>query len=257
MTDRFGFSANTGFLWKDRPFLDRLRAAAAAGFDGLEFHDEAQAEDLSELREVLAETGLPVLGLNVRMGTTAGCASLPEAADQARRDVDAAVAVAQAIGARAVHVVAGKGAGPAAEAAYLAVLRHALAVSDLTILIEPICPQAIPGYFLHSLDQACRVLDEIGHPRLKIMFDCFHIEMAHGALIDRFRACAAQVGHVQIASVPARAEPETGPDAALDYGVILPALRQAGYGGMFGCEYRPATTTDAGLGWRAAVARGA
>ncbi|MDE3121021.1 MAG: isomerase, partial [Paracoccaceae bacterium] len=75
--------------------------------------------------------------------------------------------------------------------------------------------------------------------------------------IDRFRACAAQVGHVQIASVPARAEPETGPGAVPDYGVILPALRKAGYGGMFGCEYRPATTTDAGLGWRAAVARGA
>lgn len=255
--ERFRFSANTGFLWKDRPFLDRLKAAAAAGFDGLEFHDEAQGEDPSQLRDVLDACDLPVLGLNTRMGTTAGCAAQPEQADQARRDVDDAVAVAQAVRARAVHVVAGKAEGPAAEAAYLAVLHHALEASDLTILIEPICPQAIPGYFLNSLDQARRIVDHVGHPRLKIMFDCYHIQTGHGDVLDRFRTCADQVGHVQIASVPARAEPKVGAGAVLDYGMILPALRKAGYGGMFGCEYRPVTTTDAGLGWRDAVKRAA
>ena len=253
MTTGYRFSANTGFLWKDRPFLDRIRAAAAAGFDAVEFHDEAQAEDAGRLEDVLSETRLPVLGLNVRMGESSGCAAIPERADEARRDIDAAVAVASRIGAGAVHVLAGKTDAADAERAYLASLRHALAASDLTILIEPICRQGIPGYFLNSLDQARRILREIDHPRLKILFDCYHIETEHGDVVGRFRSAVSDVGHVQIASVPARQEPEFGLAAGLDYALVLPAFREAGYHGAFGCEYRPATTTDAGLVWRKAV----
>ena len=85
------FSANTGFLYKDLPFLDRIRAAAAAGFDAVEFHDEAQGADPAALAAALAETGLPVCGLNVRMGETSGCAAIPGAEAQARADIDAAV----------------------------------------------------------------------------------------------------------------------------------------------------------------------
>lgn len=250
MTTRYRLSANTGFLWKDRPFLERIKAAAAAGFDALEFHDEAQAEDAGRLKDVLSEAGLPILGLNIHMGESSGCAAIPERADEARRDIDAAVAVASRIGAGAVHVLAGKTQAADAERTYLANLRHALAASDLTILIEPICRQGIPGYFLNSLDQAQRILREIDHPRLKILFDCYHIETEHGDVVNRFRDCIADVGHVQIASVPARQEPQFGPDAVLDYGRALPAFREAGYQGQFGCEYRPATTTDAGLVWR-------
>ena len=90
----FRFSANTGYLWKDLPFLDRIRQAAKYGFDGVEFHDEAQKADRAALKDVLAETGLPVYGLNVRMEETFGCAAIPGMGDQAKRDVDAAVEVA-------------------------------------------------------------------------------------------------------------------------------------------------------------------
>ena len=84
------FSANTGYLFRDLPFLERIRAAASHGFDGVEFHDEAQSADRVQLQEVLAETDLPVRGLNIRMGDTAGCAAIPDMQDQARRDIDAA-----------------------------------------------------------------------------------------------------------------------------------------------------------------------
>ncbi|WP_191334746.1 TIM barrel protein, partial [Allgaiera indica] len=246
MSQRYRFSANTGFLWKDRPFLERLSAAAAAGFEALEFHDEAQSEDPGALAGALAACGLPVLGLNMRMGDTAGCAADPARADAARRDIDAALEVATRIGAGAVHVLAGRvAADPAAKAAYKAALRHALEAGDRVILIEPICHAAIPGYFLHSLDQALRILREIDHPRLKIMFDCYHIETEHGDVAARLRGCVADVGHVQIASVPGRAEPETGAGATLDYARLLPQIVAAGYGGAFGCEYRPAGTVEA------------
>ena len=131
------FSANTGFLYRDLPFPDRIRAAAAAGFDAVEFHDEAQDADPGQLAAVLAEAGLPVLGLNTRMGDTSGCAAIPGAEAQARADIDAAVRVAQAVGAGAIHVLSGKAEGEAARACLIRTLRHALDVFDGRILMSP------------------------------------------------------------------------------------------------------------------------
>lgn len=244
-------SANTGFLWTHLDLPGRIRAAHAAGFDAVEFHDEAQRSDLPAVAAALAETGLPVCGLNTRMGDTAGCAALPGHEDQARHDVDAAARLAEALDAGAIHVLAGRSAEPGDMAAYGRVLRHALAATDRVVLIEPICPQAMPGYLLSDIDQAARIIHEIGHPRLRLMFDCFHIQMATGDCAGVFARHAAQVGHVQIASVPGRNEP--GCDDALDYAHLIPAMQAAGYDGAFGCEYRPRTTVEAGLGWRAAL----
>ena len=242
------FSANTGFLWTDRPFPDRLRAAAAAGFDAVEFHDEAQRHDPALIRDILDETGLPVCGLNVRMGETAGCAALPGQEEQARCDVDDALRVAQALGAGAVHVLAGRAADGGDRAQYLRVLRHALDAGDRVILIEPICRAAMPDYALPDIATAAAILAEIDHPRLKIMFDCFHVEMQDGDLMGRFAAHARQVGHVQIASVPGRNEP--GDADRLDLPAVIAGMRAQGYTGAFGCEYRPRASVEAGLGWR-------
>ena len=242
------FSANTGFLWPELPFLDRIRAAARAGFDAVEFHDEAQNADPKALREVLIETGLSVCGLNVRMGPTAGCAAIPGCEIQARADIDAAIAMAELVDAGAIHVLSGNTDAPGAAATLVTNLRYALAQTSRTILIEPICRAANPAYFLHDLDQATAILAQIDHPRLKILFDCFHIETEHGDSAARFAAVVQQVGHVQIASVPGRNEPGTG---TLDYRLLLPAMRMAGYEGAFGAEYRPLSQTDDGLGWMA------
>ena len=250
------FSANTGFLWKELPFPERIRRAARAGFDALEFHDEAQAADPAALAEALAEAGLPVLGLNTRTGETAGCAAIPGQEDTARRDIDAAAEIAAQVGAGAIHVLAGRTDDPAAGRVYRANLRHALAVTDRTVLIEPICTAANPGYHLATLADAAAVLDEIDHPRLKILFDWFHIETASGAEAGGagalFRTHAGRIGHVQIASVPARSEPE--PEGRPAYARAIPMMRAAGYTGAFGCEYRPAgASVEAGLGWMAAL----
>lgn len=243
----YRFSANTGFLWTDLPFPDRIRRAAEAGFDAVEFHDEAQDADVGTLADVLAETGLPVLGLNVRMGATAGCAAIPGREDEARRDIDAAVATAQGAGAQAVHVLAGRTGNDDDRAAYLRALRHALNASDLTILIEPISRAAMPDYFLHDLGQAAGIVDEIGDPRLRILFDCYHVETEHGGLLERFEEQKDRIGHIQIASHPDRSEPGSG---SIDYAEALRVFRAGGYDGAFGCEYKPATTVEAGLGWR-------
>ena len=117
--------------------------------------------------------------------------------------------------------------------------------SARSILIEPICRAAIPGYFLHDLDQAAAILAEVGDPRLRILFDCYHVETEHGRCLERFLGVAGLVGHVQIASVPGRNEPTLG---GLDYGALLPAMVGAGYAGAFGCEYRPLVPIETTLG---------
>lgn len=243
----FGFSANTGFLWKELPFLERIRQAAKHGFDAVEFHDEARHEDRAALKDVLAETGLPVSGLNVRMGKTSGCAALPEYADQARRDISEAAEIASDIGAGAIHVVAGVAAGEQAHQAYVETLQYALDQTDAAILIEPICAEQLPGYFLRNLQQADGIIAEIAHPRLKIMFDCYHVFRESGELLENFRNRVDVIGHVQISAVEDRAEPFPG---EADYSMLLPAFQGAGYSGRFGCEYRPGGSTEAGLTWR-------
>ena len=248
--DAYRFSANTGFLWTELPFLDRIRQAADFGFDAVEFHDEAQSEDHEALKDVLVETGLPVVGLNTRAGDTAGVAAIADAAGQARRDIAHAVEMAELVGAGCVHVLAGTTSSTDAGNAFVETLRFALAASQLTILIEPLCAEQVPGYFLRTIEQAADIVTEIGNPRLKIMFDCYHIYREHGDVVRAFEDNAGHIGHVQIASVPDRSEPFPG---KLDYQALFPAFRAAGYDGPFGCEYRPRGRTQDGLSWRETV----
>lgn len=251
MPTPYAFSANTGFLYPELPFLARIRAAARDGFEAVEFHDEGQSVDRAQLLDVLAETGLPVAGLNVRMGPSAGCAAIPGERDRARREFDDAARLADDVDAGAIHVLAGKTDDAAARDAFIDTLRYALSASDRTLLIEPLCSLKMPDYWLNSLDVAAGVIDEIGDARLTVLFDCFHIETEHGDTLARFRATADRVGHVQIASVPARAEPAIGSGDDLDYATLLPAFQAAGYGGRFGCEYEPTAGLDAPLAWLA------
>lgn len=240
------FSANLGFLWKERPFLERITAAKAAGFPLVEFHDDAQREDPADVRAALA--GTPVVGLNSRMGDTNGCAALPGHEAQARADIEAAIAMARAVGAGAIHVMSGRTDDPGAADRLTARLIEASASApELTFLLEPLCPQAMPGYFVSTLEQAAQILERAGLRNAKIMFDCFHVQRAGGDLLARFRTHLPLIGHVQIAGGLTRAEPD---DGELNYSYLLPAFQDAGYDGPFGAEYAPKTTVEAGLGWR-------
>jgi hydroxypyruvate isomerase len=131
--------------------------------------------------------------------------------------------------------------------AYLDSLRFALHHTRLRILIEPICREQMPGYFLNSIEQAAGILAEIGNPRLKILFDCYHIHHEGGSVLERFRTYADLIEHVQIASSQNRSEPFP---SQLDYRFLLPRFQSAGYHGPFGCEYRPHGRTEDGLAWR-------
>ena len=251
MTQLRRFSANTGFLYPGLDFLERIRAAARDGFDAVEFHDEGQRTERAALLEALAGTGLPVVGLNVSMGPTSGCAAIPGERDRARREIEEAAELAEAVDAGAIHVLAGKTDAPGARDAFLESLGFALGATTRTILIEPLCTAKMPDYFLNSLDEAAAIVDELNDPRARILFDCFHVETEHGDALARFREHAHRIGHVQIASVPGRTEPRAGSEAgALDYAALLPAFEAEGFAGPFGCEYVPAASGPDAFAWR-------
>jgi hydroxypyruvate isomerase len=244
-------SANLGFLWAGLPLPDAIRRAKAAGFDAVEFH-WPYAEDRAAVKAALEETGLPLIGLNTVRGGDGmfGLSALPGREADARAAIDQAFDWAAALGARAVHVMAGRAEGPEAARAFAANLRHACdraAETDATALIEPLNPTDAPGYFLRDLAHAAEVTAQVGRPELKIMFDVYHQQLTGGDLIRRFAAHRDVIGHVQIAAAPSRREPDEGEVA---YYRLLPALA---WDGWVGAEYRPRTTVEAGLGWMAAV----
>ena len=158
----FNFSANTGYLWKELPFLDRIRSAKKYGFHSVELHDEAHFEDLGDLKSLLKEVGLPVNSMNIRMGPSFGCAAIPDRQHIARHDIREAARLAQEIGAKALHILSGfSEQTPEAFETFVENLEYALDHSTLTIVIEPVCEEQLPGYFLRTLAQAGQVLDAI------------------------------------------------------------------------------------------------
>lgn len=253
------FSANLGFLWTDRPLPDAIRAAKAAGFDAVECHWPFDIPP-AQVRAALDQTGLPMLGLNTRRGDVAagdnGLAALPDRTRDARAAIDEALDYADAIDARAVHVMAGKAQGSAAEDVFVDNLRHACARaarSGRVILIEALNPADAPGYFLNTTTQALAVIARVGAPNLRLMFDCYHVARSEGDVLARLRAAWALVGHIQFAGVPDRGPPDQG---HLDHDALFAEIARMGWRDPLGAEYRPGGPTEASLGWMARLRGG-
>lgn len=249
------FSADLGFLWKGLSVEDRIRRAAAAGFRLVEFRDEAQRVGAAVVRRLLDKSDLRAVAIDTFMGASSGRAAIPDQEEKARSDIDQAISGAAILGAPFVHVTAGRVAATvASRAAYAGNLAyacdHALR-SGLSVLIEPIGEDALPGYFLNSLEQAAGVLDTLARPNLRLLFNCFHMHAMEHDLLTAFARHAPAIGHVRIAGIPGRNEPEGG---AVDWPRLLRAFDAAGYSGAFGCQYRPRAGVEDGLAWREAFA---
>ncbi len=245
------FSANLGFLWTDRPLPDAIRAARKAGFDAVECHWPFDIP-AAQVKAALEQSGLPMLGLNTRRGNTSigemGLSALPGREADARAAIDEALAYATATGTRAVHVMAGTSGGPRAHRAFCDNLAYACDAADegLTILIEPLNPYNAPGYFLNGTAQAANIIREVGKPNLKLMFDCYHVQIMEGDVTRRFETLFEMIGHVQIAAVPDRGKPDHG---ELDYGYVLQRIAELGWNRPIGAEYLPQNIADPDMAW--------
>lgn len=245
-------SANLGFLWTDRPLPAAVRAARNAGFSAVELHWPYDV-DPEDLKTALSETGLPVLGLNTVRGDVAagefGLAAVPGREAEARENFSNALDYARAIGATNIHVMAGKSSGIQARQCFIDHLRWARDRAQshgIGILIEPLNSRDVPGYFLTDCSAAAEIIEDCGGTDIRIMFDCYHMQIMGGDILSRFKQFRGAIGHIQFAAVPDRMEPDHG---ELDHGWLLPALKEAGWDGYFGAEYKSERETDAGLGW--------
>jgi hydroxypyruvate isomerase len=195
-----------------------------------------------------------MIGINTRMGINGtadfGVTAMPGREEEARRYIDEAVAYGAAIGCQNINAAAGKTGGALeAEAVYRANLSYACekaATYGMTVVIEPINLRDAPGYHVSLLESALKTRAAVGAPNLKVMFDCYHIQIMQGDLIRRLEACLSQLGHIQFAGVPAREEPDQG---EVNYTNLFAAVDAMGWQGYLGAEYRPHTTTEEGLGW--------
>ena len=250
------FAANLSMMFNEVPFPERFAAAAKAGFTAVEFlfpYDYAPAE----VADWLTENGLRNALFNMPPGDFAGgergIASLPGREAEFREGVAKAVEYALALGTPTVHCMAGlfpEGADRARHRAlYIENVRFAaqeMAKHGRVLVIEPINPRDMPSYFLNTQAEGHAICKEIGLPNLKVQMDFYHCQIVEGDLTMTFKKYFAGIGHVQIASVPARHEPDEG---EVNYRHIFKLLDEMGYDGYVGCEYRPRGRTEDGLVW--------
>jgi len=133
-------------------------------------------------------------------------------------------------------------------------LRYAaseLKAAGLRLLVEPINTFDIPGFYVSRTAQALEILDEVGAANAFVQYDIYHAQRMEGELAATLQKNLARIGHVQLADNPGRNEPGTG---EINYPFLFAHLDRIGYQGWIGCEYRPATTTEDGLGWRQRLA---
>ena len=283
------FAANLSMMYTEFDFLDRFAAAAADGFEAVEYLFP-YAFDAAVLAERLRANGLAQALFNAPPGNfeagERGLACLPDRVQEFRQGfVEQALPYAQTLGCQRVHVMAGLAPASAPRealtACYLSNLAWAAdhaARQGVAVLIEPINTRDIPGYFLNRQDQAHAVVQQLAAPNLQVQMDLYHCQIVEGDLAMKLRqylpgdavgaaagdhaadaagdragdvaGATSRVGHIQIAGVPARHEPDLG---ELHYPYLLDLIDALGYTGFVGCEYRPRNTgpggTSAGLGW--------
>ena len=249
------FSANLGFLWPDRPLLEKIDAAAAAGFKAIELHwpyDVAAAD----VKARCDGHDLKLLGVNTVRGDVTkgenGLGALKGREAEFQAAVDQSIRFCVEAGGTAVHCMAGRvEPEDRVEARKLFVrnLQEASAKAaphGLTLLLEPLNAKDAPGYFYSTLAEGANVIEETDCPNIKLMFDAYHVGVTEGDVVAKLERYYPITGHVQIAAVPTRAEPDEG---TFEWTPFFAALERLGYAGWVGAEYKPRAGTDAGLGW--------
>jgi hydroxypyruvate isomerase len=250
------FNANLSMMFNEVDFLERFAAAARIGFKGVEFLFP-YAYDKNQLAELAQKNNLQVVLFNMPPGDwnagDRGIACDPSRKGEFQELTGKAIDYALALRCRQMHCMGGlKPRGVNEEQmrdAYIANLQFAgreAAKHGLTILIEAINVRDIPGFYLNYSRQAIDILHYVGLPNVKFQYDIYHMQIMEGDLAPTIEKHLGQIAHMQLADTPGRHEPGTG---EINYDFLFRHIDKVGYQGWIGCEYRPATTTEAGLGW--------
>ncbi len=249
-------SANLSWLFTERPLRERFAAAAACGFRAVEilWPYELPADEIAaELRA----NDLELVLLNFPAGDMSkgerGFAARPGDEGRFEAGLDLALAYAETTGCPRLHAMSGTRLDGVPLAAHedtlvanLTAAAPRCADAGITLTIEPLNAKENPAYALQSTAQAIAILDRVAQPNVALQFDFYHVFHTEGHAIERAHELRGRFAHVQIAGCPDRHEPNTG---ALNITAALAQLDADNYPGYIGLEYKPATTTEAGLSW--------
>jgi hydroxypyruvate isomerase len=249
-------AANLSMLFTEVPFLERFERAARAGFSTVEvqFPYEATA---AEVRDRLLSNRLRMVLHNLPAGSWAagdrGIACDPARVQEFRDGVARGIEYATTLGVPLLNCLAGIAPAGVSEdelrRTFVNNVRYAaqaLQGHGLRLVIEPINNFDVPGFWLHTTEQAISVLDEAGAANAFVQYDIYHAQRSEGELAGTLQKHLARIGHIQVADNPGRHEPGTG---EINYNFLFAHLDRIGYQGYIGCEYKPAAGTEAGLGW--------
>ncbi|MES2581315.1 MAG: hydroxypyruvate isomerase [Pseudomonadota bacterium] len=250
------FAANLTMLFNEVAFLDRFALAAQAGFDAVEFlFPYAYAAE--DIRQRLDTNGLRLVLHNLPPGNwdagERGIACHPDRVDEFRAGVAQGIAYAKALGVGQLNCLAGKAPAGITDdvlrRTLLANLRFAARAfkdAGLRLLVEPINSFDIPGFYVNRTAQALSLLEEVEADNVYLQYDIYHAQRMEGELSATIAEHLPRIGHMQLADNPGRHEPGTG---EINFPFLFDHLDRLGYSGWIGCEYKPMTTTTAGLGW--------
>jgi hydroxypyruvate isomerase len=252
------FAANLTMMFTEAPFLDRFALAARAGFGYVEFlfpYAFPASEIVSRLEANKLQLALHNLPAGNWEAGERGIGCRPDRVEEFRAGVAKAIEYGKALGVPQINCLSGKAPAGVDEATLRATfvenLRYAAAAlraAGLRLLIEPINTIDIPGFYLSRTAQALSVIDEVGSDNLYLQYDIYHAQRTEGELAATIAKHLPRIAHMQLADNPGRNEPGTG---EINYDFLFRHIDALGYAGVIGCEYKPATTTQAGLGWLA------
>jgi hydroxypyruvate isomerase len=250
------FSANISMLFKELEFPERFEAAAQAGFKAVEIQFP-YAWDRNRLAQVAQRAGVEVVLINIPAGNPEkgdrGIGCLPSRVAEFREGVAKAIEYSRALGCKQMNCLAGVAPRDADRAklreTYVSNLRYAageLARHGMTLLIEPISTQAVPGFYLNRSADALAIIDEVCANNLKLQCDLYHMRIMGDDLAATIATNLERIGHMQLADVPGRHEPGTG---EIDFPALFDLVDRLGYRGWIGAEYVPAGKTEESLAW--------
>ncbi len=261
--DSFAYVANCSMLFTEHPLLDRPAAARRAGFDAIELwwpFEVAVPTDaeLDRLVDAIVSAEVRLAGLNFFAGdlggADAGVLSIPGRSQEFRDNVAAVASLVERLGIGVVNALYGNrvdGVSPEAQdrlaTENLAFAARAVEGLGATVLVEMLSgPKPYP---IRTAADAAAVVERLhaaGVANVGILFDIYHLASNGDDIEAAIARHASQVSHVQIADSPGRGQPGSG---GLDLARYLGLLREHGYAGGIGLEYKPTTTTEDSLGW--------
>ncbi len=248
------FAANLGYLFTERSLLERIDAAATAGFKAIELQFPYDVPAY-QVKAAIERNKLTMLGVNTPPGEREGefgLAAVPGREKDWQVLFRRAFDYINAIGGSSIHYLAGKVAPEqrlTAERVFIDNLMRAAdlaATPNIALLIEPINAKDRPNYFLSRVEHAADIIAKAGRPNIRMQFDFYHVQIVGGDLVRRLEQHLPVVGHLQCAAVPTRHEPDEG---EVNYPYVFEAVDRIGYRGWIGAEYRPRGRTEDGLGW--------